>query len=203
MYFLLKIIQTICKLYIFFEQNEFEAYIEKRDENNKKVLLPLYNKEMALLQQHFLLEDIVLISSFGSNLNMLTGSDIDIGIMIDTAEPTAELLEKINSLGYTFDQIRNKNSKVSKYYSFLKDNSGIEFELKVMNRFNSKPLTDMHNSLDQKKSTFDTKINTYAKYKFAELKNLYKNNKGYHDFKTIVWMAELKNVAGDFEVWYY
>lgn len=197
----------------FFEQfiDDATEYRKKRDKHNVK-LVKLMKHQLGCITKQFNKLDyvkVILMSSIGAKLNLAErDSDIDFGIVvtglnnedgksIDMNKYT-NIVQILTQNKFTFTHIVNPDNCSNQYFSFEKEISGIEFELKVRDYDASKSILALHKFLDTKLTSKQITLFTYAKYLFKKFDEKYPNEKTYNKFKSILYQWGFSSIKGGF-----
>ena len=181
-----------------------EKYRKNRDEKNKNFLIPVKNKMYGTLQKLFEkipYVEVHLMSSIGSNLNLIDESDIDFGLLVAGLNttgilPNLDILTKIRDIlitnGFKFDHIFNISEKSNRYVSFQKYVNGVEIEVKIRDKETTKPMMRLHKRLDNNLSEEQITLYTYAKYILSQQAD----KKNYKLFKKIMYESVFCEAEG-------
>jgi hypothetical protein len=148
-----------------------KKYIVKRDKKNKK-LKKNVDKMMKTLDKHINTSSVgskikfIVMSSYKAGLNLIDGSDIDIGCVVENLD-TIKLF-KISLLlveqGFSLSgMFVNKHDEKNKYFSFEKVVDGIEYEVKVRDAADSAIIIKLDKMVEKKLTNKQKCLFTYAK----------------------------------------
>jgi hypothetical protein len=184
------------------------AYCLTRDIANIRII-SMMSTELLVLKDAFVDVDfetsILAMSSVTSGLNLLNGSDVDIGMCIrnlcdEHYQDDCEILDTVHrilvsngytherNIGYTAEWAPNNRYKI-----YAKTIDGIDFEVKVRDWTNTQPIIDLHKKLD-KSLTHEQK----ALYTFGKL--LLEGSDCKKLFKLFVYMEQFYGIDGAFKM---
>jgi hypothetical protein len=163
-------------------REEARVYCTERDKVSGIIKLALHDEIVKLKQQVVesgLPAHVLAMSSVMSGLNLIEGSDADIGLCIDGLCDNASgyvdnqdylvIAEKILvSNGYSLTKrigyLANWANPANRYLCYEKHVDGIEFEVKVRDLKNTQSIIDLHHKLDTELTEEKRELYTYGKY---------------------------------------
>lgn len=184
-------------------------YAKERDSSNEELLTKL-SLELQILNEAFKFSGISFkilpMSSLTSSLNLIEGSDIDIGLCIqnltdqhfnDDEQKLRIADEILLSCGYKYEkkvgyslEWKHKNNRYTCYSKFIGE---VEFEVKVRDLENTKVFIDLHEKLDREISQEKKALYTFGKL-------LLKDHLTKKLFKTLIYMEYFDGISGAFKL---
>lgn len=183
-------------------------YCVRRDNANLDILSAL-NDELLTLNSAFAdtnFEKMILpMSSVTAGLNLINGSDVDIGLCIkDLCDgeyvDDQEILETVHDILTTHGYVHERDigyiagwPPKNRYKIYTKKINGIDFEVKIRDLENTRPIVNLHKKLDSILTREQKALYTYGKLLLE--KSDYKKL-----FKLFVYMEQFFGIEGAFKM---
>lgn len=181
--------------------NTIDEYIKERDHKNEKIMEIAKNemKNLHEWQNNYtgnIILEFKIMSSVYAKLNLIDGSDLDIGVLVDDLDDdkkhqlidlfSKEPLEykKMDDSWPSPDDPQNTYISLEKIIKEDEHEIEMEIELKIRNKQSVLSTIELHDILDNNLSDEERKLITYTKYILSQ--NM-EHKKTYTRFKELVY----------------
>lgn len=170
------------------DNDEIKVYIEKRDEENKKLRI-IEQKVKTDIEEMLDTKEVYSASSFSANTNLSGESDLDFNIPFDILDKKlVQLSNQCGLYGYKFVEVRSEDNP-GIHYVFQKIVDDVEIEVKLRHKpFYIQVHHKMHDYLDNHMPQIHKDTITWIKHKLNQLsKQNSTKKKAYKLFKAMYY----------------